>query len=319
MRRPAAGGPGAHRDRDRSELELQSSDAPRRPRTAERRRHGFSYFVAAGGSNPPGPALRTQEAPDRIHAAIMQTIELIDNRQASDRLHVLRFKKPQNFTFQAGQFARLGLEDGDGREPVFRAYSIASAPDAETLDFFITNVQDGKLSPRMTSLKAGDKVLLDGEGQGNLLPRRIPGGETLWLLATGSGLSPFASILNDPKTWESWQDVVLVLSVRKAEDAVLARELSQKRFHGHAARVFVTATREENPDAPVELRGRIPALIASGELERVVGAALTPEKARVLLCGSPDFIADARAELKKRGIVSPRLGKPGQLVAENFW
>lgn len=252
-------------------------------------------------------------------AAAMQTIELLENRRAADRLHVLRFAKPEGFVFEAGQFARLGLANGDGAEPTFRAYSIASAPADPTLDFFVTNVENGELSPRITALKAGEKVLLDGEAQGNLLPGRIPGGETLWLLATGSGLSPFASILNDPKTWEGWQDVVLVLSVRKAEDAVLARELAQKRFHGHAARVFVTATREDNPDAPVELRGRIPALIASGELEQTVGAALTPEKARVLLCGSPDFIADARAELKKRGIVSPRFGKPGQLVAENFW
>lgn len=248
----------------------------------------------------------------------MQTIELIDNRQASDRLHVLRFKKPQGFTFQAGQFARLGIAEGADKEPVFRAYSIASSPSSETLDFFITNVPNGEVSPRMTALKPGDAVLLDGPAQGNLLPGRIPGGETLWLLATGSGLSPFASILNDEKTWEGWSDVVLVLCVRTAKDGVLGRELSQETFHGHRANVFIAATREDNPDA-VDLHGRIPALIASGELERAAGRTLTPEKARVLLCGNPDFINDARAELKKRGIVSPRFGKPGQLVAENFW
>ena len=64
---------------------------------------------------------------------------------------------------------------------------------------------------------------------------------------------------------------------------------------------------------------RIPALLELGELEAHVGKNITPETSRVLLCGNPDFITATRAVFKERGIVSPRFGKPGQLVAENFW
>ncbi len=249
----------------------------------------------------------------------MQTIKLLEKRAAAPRLFVLRFEKPEGFTFKAGQFARLGLALEGEAEPVMRAYSIASASSAETLDFFVTAVPEGKLSPRLTALEPGKTVLLDGEAQGNLLPERIPGGDTLWLFATGSGLSPFASILRDPAARGAWPEIVLVESVRKAEEAVLARELGGELKDEAKLRVFVSTTRETDPSRQGDFCERIPALLASGELERVVGRPLDPTHARVLLCGNPGFVDAMRAELKTRGIVSPRFGRPGQLVVETFW
>lgn len=117
------------------------------------------------------------------------------------------------------------MELEPGAAPVIRGYSIASAPEAPTLEFFITAVKDGQLSPKITALEPGQSVLLDGPAEGSLTPDRIPGGSTLWLLATGSGLSPFASMLRSEAFWAAWKDVVLVLSVRQIEEAVLAREL----------------------------------------------------------------------------------------------
>ena len=90
----------------------------------------------------------------------MQTIKLLEKRAAAPRLFVLRFEKPEGFTFKAGQFARLGLALEGEAEPVMRAYSIASASSAETLDFFVTAVPEGKLSPRLTALEPGETVLL---------------------------------------------------------------------------------------------------------------------------------------------------------------
>ena len=125
----------------------------------------------------------------------MQTIKLLSRRKAAPTLFVLEFERPADYSFRAGQFARLGMELEPGAAPVIRGYSIASAPEAPTLEFFITAVKDGKLSPKITALEPGQSVLLDGPAEGSLTPDRIPGGSTLWLLATGSGLSPFASML----------------------------------------------------------------------------------------------------------------------------
>ena len=180
-------------------------------------------------------------------------------------------------------------------------------------------MKGGALSPRICALNPGDEVLLDGDAEGALTPSRIPGGDTLWLLATGSGLSPFASIVRSSAVWDAWKDIVLVESVRKIEEAALARELVLSLPADRRPKLIVTTTREEDPARQGDLTGRIPELLKSGALEKAAGREITPEKSRLMLCGNPDFIADARATLKARGIVSPRFGKPGQLVVENFW
>ena len=80
----------------------------------------------------------------------MQTIKLLSRRKAAPTLFVLEFERPADYSFRAGQFARLGMELEPGAAPVIRGYSIASAPEAPTLEFFITAVKDGKLSPKIT-------------------------------------------------------------------------------------------------------------------------------------------------------------------------
>ena len=126
-------------------------------------------------------------------------------------------------------------------------------------------------------------------------------------------------MLRSEAFWAAWKDVVLVLSVRQIEEAVLARELVAALPLERRPKLIVTTTRETDPARFGDLTGRIPTLIASGALEAAAERQITPEESRALLCGNPDFIAAARAELKLRGLVSPRFGKPGQLVVENFW
>lgn len=255
----------------------------------------------------------------------MQTLRLIERRALTPRQHLLRFAKPEGFAFKPGQFIRLGLPDQEKPgDFIWRGYSIASAPADATLDFLITSVLGGKLSPRLVALEPGSEALLDGGAEGALTPERIPGGRTLWLLATGSGLSPFVSILKDPNACAAWDDVVLVLSARTRLDAAPARMLAAGELgalpEGRRLTVYLALTREADirPEEG-EFSGRIPALIESGVLEAASARRFTPEDARVLLCGNPGFIDETRKALKARGIVSPRFGKPGQLVVENFW
>ncbi len=246
----------------------------------------------------------------------MQKIKLLSKTPAAASQVFLDFERPEGYGFRAGQFARIGLELPGSEEPLFRAYSIASSPEEkDRLRFLITVVEGGALSPRLALLEPGDEVLLDGNSEGNLLASRIPGGETLWLFGTGSGIAPFLSIIGSPGTWEAWKDVVLVQSVREAKTGAVTKGLQAKDFPGTLT-ALVTTTRETGT---AELSGRIPALIESGGLERFTGRTISPEKARVMLCGNPDFVAATRAVLKARGIVSPRFGRPGTLLAENFF
>lgn len=242
----------------------------------------------------------------------METITLQSKRALTDSLFELVFERPQDWSYQAGQFARLGLPQ-EGDEPIFRAYSMSSTPEEKTLSFLIKCVQDGQLSPRLTSLEVGESVLLDGDAQGNLLPERIPGGEVMWFFATGAGLAPFLGLLKEKTALASWPRIVLALSARTLAEANALSALATATRHP-ALMILPATTRETST-----LQGRLPALLESGVLEERAGARLEPDVSRAMLCGNPDFIKDMRALLKTRSMVSPRFGKPGQLLVESLW
>lgn len=242
----------------------------------------------------------------------MQTLTLTSRRDIASALYELRFTRPKDWCYEPGQFARIGL-GVEGGEPVFRAYSIAGSPAEDELVFLIKRVTDGQLSPRLCDLKPGDEVLLDGDAQGNLLPARIPGGDTMWMMATGSGLAPFVAMLNDGRALSAWAQRVLVIGARTREETDGLAAYARARTTVDVD-ILTAVSRDEGP-----LRGRLPALIESGDLEASAGSTITADASRVLLCGNPDFIRDTRALFKARGIVSPRFGKPGQLLVESLW
>ena len=241
----------------------------------------------------------------------MLSAAITDRREAAPGHFLLTLERPEGWSFRAGQFARLGLEIGG--EPVFRAYSIASAPsDAGTLAFLIKAQPGGALSPRLTALPPGSRVLIDGPAQGSFSPGRIPGGRAIWLFATGPGLAPFLSLLREREALGSWPEIRCVVgaSLRSQSDALAA--LAAEAGAGLPGfSVISAASREPGP-----LSGRLTSLLESGELERAAGRTAAREDDRVMLCGSEGFVAGMRAIFKARGIVSPRLGRPGQLLAE---
>ena len=249
----------------------------------------------------------------------MMHTKLIDKTELAPRLFLLRFQKPEGYAHKPGQFARLGLE-ADGGEPIMRAYSIASAPNDPELEFLITCVPGGALSPRLVQLEPGSEILIDDAAEGSLLPSRIPGGRTLWLMATGSGLSPLLAMIRAGEIFEHWERVVLVLGTRTLADASAALQAARAaRDAGRNLRLSLCISREKEGLPAEALAMRITEALTSGELERLAGEPFSPESSRVLLCGNPAFVAEARARFKAIGIISPRFGRPGQLVAENFW
>lgn len=242
----------------------------------------------------------------------MQSLTLLANRSVADGLHELSFTKPTDWSFQAGQFARLGMAFSK-EEPIFRAYSVASAPESDTLRFLVKNVTGGQLSPRLCALRPGDRISLDGPADGNLLASRVPGGHTLWLMATGSGLAPFLAMLESADTLREWPEIVTVIGCRTREEAEGLRRLTLDRS-SRPVTLLTATTRETSA-----LTGRLPDLLQSGELERAAGKTLNADTSRLLLCGNPGFTQSVRTLLKARGMVSPRFGKPGQILVEALW
>ena len=226
--------------------------------------------------------------------------------------------RPAHVKFTAGQFARIGLKVGD--ELVVRAYSVVSSPFDETLEFFSIVVPDGAFTSNLQHLKVGDELYLEKIPYGFLTLARyqLPLPQDLWLLATGTGLAPFISMLQDFETWTKYQHINLVYSVRtEAELAYVARiqEIAETFGEGHQGFKFIPIiTRDPN----AILHDRLPVLIANGELEEEAGLAFNPATTHVMLCGNPQMVDDTKDALKARGLTMNRRGE-GNIAVENYW
>ena len=251
------------------------------------------------------------------------TIETITEMQTW-AANLFSFKTTRNpaYRFIAGQFARLGVT-GDGGELVWLAYSICSAPYDDFLEFYSIVVPDGAFTSRLAQLKVGDQVLLEKKNYGYLTTDRFECGKDLWLLSTGTGLAPFLSILQEFDTWENYENIVLVHSVR------YRHELAYQEFihsfkenelfaeYAHKLHYVQTVTRDQTP--PSMLNGRITTLLDNGGLEAHVGLPINQERSRIMICGNPDMVQETRQLLLDRGLTLSLRGKPGHLAVENYW
>lgn len=226
--------------------------------------------------------------------------------------------RPAHFKFTAGQFARIGLMvDG---ELVVRAYSVVSSPFDETLEFFSIVVPEGAFTSNLQHLKVGDELYLEKISYGYLTLARYqqPLPKDLWLLATGTGLAPFLSMLQDFETWNKYQHINLVYSVRTASELAYVeriQEIAATFGEGHLGFQFVPIiTRDPN----AKLHDRLPILIANGQLEKVSGLEFNPETSHVMLCGNPQMVDDTKEALKQRGLTMNRRGE-GNIAVENYW
>lgn len=237
------------------------------------------------------------------------------------KLFSLRVSRDPAYVFQPGQFARLGLpidnpDDPAGAPTLWRAYSMVSAPRETELEFYSIVVPEGPFSPRLAQLRPGDALYVDKTPFGFLTLDRFPDGEDLWLLATGTGLSAYLSILRDPAARQRFKRIVLVHGVRAAEELAYRDELQALADQDASLAYLPIATREALPGMP---QARLTTLITDGGLEQLAGLALDPARSRIMLCGNPAMLADARKLLGARGFAPGRRGVPGNLAVENYW
>lgn len=258
---------------------------------------------------------------DDILAKGKSSLEIVVSiRWWTDRLFTFRTTKPSGYVFAAGQYARLGLPDE--HDAIWRAYSMTSAPADPELEFYGIVVPDGRFTGLVKELHAGSKILVEKQSYGFLTPDRFTGGDDLWMLATGTGMGPFISMLRDPYVWERFQRMFLVHCVRHADEFAYVVELDElaalarERGANATLQVLRSTTREQRTDC---LHGRITTLLESGELERAAGAGLSEESSRLMLCGNPEMIEDTRRLLHARGLRPVRRALPGQFLTENYW
>ena len=239
----------------------------------------------------------------------------------TDDLFAFCAERPQGLRFRSGEFVMLGLPGPDGR-PIMRAYSIASPNWADELEFFSIKVPDGPLTSRLSAIAPGDEILIKPRSTGTLVLDALTPGRTLWLVSTGTGIAPFASIVRDPETYERFDDVVLTHTSRTRAElaygfdvlAAIDGDPMVREFVGERLTHVATVTREAAH--PPLLRGRITELIASGALFEAVGRPRWSADDRVMICGSAAMIGEVRALCEAAGLAEGSNAQPGGFVIE---
>ncbi|HEX2842560.1 ferredoxin--NADP reductase [Hyphomicrobium sp.] len=236
----------------------------------------------------------------------------------TDKLFSFKTTRSPSFRFQSGQFTMIGVE-AEGR-PLLRAYSVASAFYDDWLEFFSIKVPGGPLTSRLQHIRKGDIILVGPKPTGTLLNGHLRPGRRLFLLATGTGFAPFASLLRDPETYERFETVIAVEGCRTVAELGFAdRVVAEVKNHellGELAMAqlhYYSAVTQE----PFVRQGRIPGLITSGTLfQDLEFPALDREGDRVMICGNPGMLAELTALLTGLGFVEGSSGEPGDFVIE---
>lgn len=250
-------------------------------------------------------------------AANIREEKVLSVHHWNDSLFSFTTTRDPGFRFENGQFIMIGLEV-DGK-PLMRAYSIASANYEEHMEFFSIKVQDGPLTSRLQKIKPGDKVLASKKPTGTLLVDNLKSGKHLYLLATGTGLAPFMSVIKDPEVYERFDKVILTHGVREKSELAyqdIINELPENEFFGEMVRgkllYYPTVTREK-----FHTRGRLTEALVSGELSRRVGLPeINVEDDRFMLCGSPSMLKDFCKILDEMGFNETIRADIGEYVIE---
>jgi ferredoxin--NADP+ reductase len=237
-----------------------------------------------------------------------------DVRHWTETLHSLRVKADVE-PFIAGQFTKLGLAIDD--ELVARPYSYVNAPHETTLEFYFVTVPDGPLTTRLVNMSPGQPIEVMRRAAGFLTLDELPDAPHLWMLATGTGVGPFLSILKTPTVWQRFEQVVLVHAVRLAAELSFGETVRQLQQTHPGGFHYIPVVSRENTE--FALPGRVPALIEDGSLERRAGLVLESGRSQVMICGNPDMVKAASETLQARGLARNRRRSPGQISVENYW
>ena len=251
--------------------------------------------------------------PDNVFAETVVAVE-----HYTDRLFRFRITRPSSFRFRSGEFVMIGLPNAE--KPVFRAYSIASPAWDEEIEFFSIKVEDGPLTEHLQKIRPGDTVLMRKKPTGTLVLDALLPGKRLYLLSTGTGVAPFASLVRDPETYEKFEEVILVQTCREVAELAYAKglveALKDDPLVGDMAegklRLYATTTRE-----PSDHMGRITDLMRSGKLFADLGLPpMSPDEDRGMICGSMAMLNETKSVLESFGLIEGANNNPATFVVE---
>jgi len=251
--------------------------------------------------------------PANLYVARVESVQ-----HYSDRLFAFTCERPAALRFRSGEFVMIGLMNGE--RPLLRAYSIASPAWDDRLAFYSIKVAEGPLTSKLQSIQPGDEILIGRKATGTLVLDALTPGKRLFLLSTGTGVAPFASLIRDPDTYARFDQVILTHTCRgEAElrySGEIVAEAKADPLVGEEAtaklRLVTSLTR-----AAHSLEGRVTSLIADGRLFEALGApGFDPATDRIMICGSAPMLHDLKTLALEHDFVEGSNHEPGSFVIE---
>ena len=215
----------------------------------------------------------------------------------------------------------IGLPNAE--KPVFRAYSIASPAWDEELEFFSIKVPDGPLTSHLQKIEPGDTVLMRQKSTGTLVLDALTPGKRLFMISTGTGIAPFASLVRDPETYEKFDaDRSSPTPAATMPNWPMATNWSTTLGGGPADRrtrrtagvtLYSTTTREIAPRM-----GRITRADRERQASTRISASrrFDPATDRVMICGSMHMLKDVKDLVEGLGFDEGSLSNPADFVVE---
>ena len=260
---------------------------------------------------------------------------VIGREEINPQLVILRVRPDAAlFEFKPGQFGVLGLlgaaprvPEAAAEEPVTepekmirRAYSIASSSvERRYVEFYLTLVNTGQLTPRLFALEHGSRVLLGPKASGVFALDRVPPEKAVILIATGTGLAPYISMLRTMLVNDTQRRYVVLHGARCSWDLGYRGELESLARVRPNFTYIPSITRPDQDPHFHGRTGRLQALLEQGAVEQDSGLTLDPAQADVFLCGNPEMVKAVKGILEVKGFVAGTGKAPGNIHVEEYW
>jgi len=256
--------------------------------------------------------------------------------EISSRLMIMRVVTDgwQMPDFEPGQFAVLGLPGSAPRyhlsEPedtpsqpdklLRRAYSIASSSlTREYMEFYISLVTSGALTPRLFALNIGDHLWLSSRVAGIFTLDEVPADQNVALVATGTGLAPYMSMLGTEMQCGSARRFAVLHGAHHSWDLGYRSELlTLQHLCGNFTYVPTVSRPQEEPVPWTGYTGHVQSLWAKGVVAEAWGFQPTPDNTHVFLCGNAAMIEEMLQLLSKEGFREHSHKEPGEIHVERF-
>jgi len=270
-----------------------------------------------------------------VRTACPYNATLVGREEINPQLVILRVRPDgELFTFSPGQFAVVGLLGREPRVPeaapedppaepdklIRRAYSIASSSvERQYLELYVSLVPSGELTPRLFGLRPGDRLFLAPRASGVFTLDRVPPDKAVLLVATGTGLAPYMSMLRTILIHETKRRFVVLHGARVSWDLGYRAELeSLARLRPNFTYIPTITDPRQDPHFRGQT-GLIETLLEQGVVEQRASLPLDPARVDVFLCGNPKMIAAVKALLQARGFTPDRGKQSGTIHVEEYW